>query len=102
LVSDLTVVDQEGHGDFYLVPLAEVGEIPQLLGHCIEKVVFGNQPVTLIYAPDSNPERGGLLAAGYETSRPMSSTFPKGEPIAWTERLLVIRSYVERAVHYRV
>ncbi|MBM3240638.1 DUF4277 domain-containing protein [Candidatus Poribacteria bacterium] len=96
------------HGDFYLLPLAEVGERKKLLSDCIKKVVLGNQPTTLIYAPNSKnavvsresglsslPEKGGLLAAGDETFRPMISTFPNGESIAWTERLLVIRSYSE-------
>ncbi len=82
-----TRADILAHGDFYLVPLAKVGEVPQLLDLCVERVVAGNQTATLIF----NNER--LLAAGYETTRSQSYTSPEGQSVSWEERLLVIRSF---------
>ena len=88
-----TRADIACHGDFYLLPLAAVGEIPQLLSACIESAGSGNQPATLIYAPCASPEGLGLVAAGYERTREQSGPLPTGKPFVWTERLLVIRSY---------
>lgn len=80
------------HGDFYLVPLAEVGEVPQLLAQCIEKVVSGDQTATLIYGQKGKADFPDLIAAGYETSRSLSYASSDGKPLTWEERLLVIRS----------
>lgn len=54
-------------GDFYLVPLANVGEVPKLLDQCIERIVSGEQPATLIFdnTEDITPR---LIAAGYQTA----------------------------------
>lgn len=86
--------DIVAHGDFYLVPLAKVGEIPNLFDRLIEKVVAADQEVkanpallaTLIF----DNER--LLAYGYETTRLQNYTSPEGKKSTWEERLLVIRS----------
>jgi len=87
-----TRADIVAHGDFYLVPLAKVGEVPQLLAQCIEQIVAGDQPATLIYSQDQKGKFPGLLAAGYETTRVQSYTTPEGKTLTWEERLLVIRS----------
>lgn len=84
--------DIVAHGDFYLVPLARVGEVPQLLSDCIERVVEGDQPATLIFDQADPADSQRLLAAGYETTRSQSYTSPEGQPWTWEERLLVIRS----------
>ena len=42
-----TRADIVAHGDFYLVPLAKVGEVPQLLSDCIDRIVAVYQPATL-------------------------------------------------------
>lgn len=76
----------QAHGDFYLVPLAKVGEIKQLLFDCVENIVSDEQMATLIFDNQS------LLAAGYETTRPQSYTSPEGQEHTWEERLLVVRS----------
>ena len=63
-----TRADIAQHGDFYLVPLAKVGEIKQLLEHCVETIVSGTQEVkakptllaTLIY----DAQKKHLIAAG--------------------------------------
>ena len=83
-----TRADIVAHGDFYLVPLAKVGDIKQLLDDCVHTVVAGEQTATLIFDTDKQC----LLAAGYETTRVQSYTSPEGENYTWDERLLVIRS----------
>ena len=55
--------------DYYLVPLAEVGEVPQLLTASVETSVAGAQAATLIYAHDDQGQPTALIAAGYETQR---------------------------------
>lgn len=86
-----TRADIVAHDDFYLVPLAEVGEVPQLLTQCVEKVVAGEQ-VTLIYSQDGPDDSPHLLATGYETTRSQSYTSPEGHSLTWEERLLVLCS----------
>lgn len=80
------------NGDFYLVPLANVGEVPKVLDQAIGRIVDGQQPATLIFdnAGESNNPR--LIAAGYQTTRKQSIRLPTGGRYTWTERLLVIRS----------
>jgi transposase len=88
----VTRADVVAHGDFYLVPLAEVGKVPQLLAQCIEQIVAGDQTATLIYSQGGEGEPPRLLAAGYETTRSQSYAPSEGKPLTWKERLLVIRS----------
>lgn len=87
-----TRADLVAHGDHYLVPLAEVGEVPRLLAQGVEQVVAGEQTATLVWAQGGSEASPRLLAAGYETSRPQSYAGPDGQSYAWQERLLVIRS----------
>jgi len=84
-----TRADIDAHDDFYLVPLAKVGEVKELLDHLIENLVTGEQMATLIF--DHQKQR--LLAAGYETTRVQSYTSAEGTSHTWEERLLVIRSF---------
>lgn len=85
------------HNDYYLVPLAEVGKVPVLLADCIEAVVAGDQPATLIYTQGDAAASPQLAAAGYETCRSQSDTLPDGTLVTWDERLLVVRSLGEAA-----
>lgn len=84
--------DIVAHGDFYLIPLAKVGEVPQLLDACLDKIVDGDQTATLIFDETSGTDSPRLIAAGYETTRSQSHTGSFGGSITWEERLLVIRS----------
>ena len=88
----VTRADIVANDDFYLVPLAEVGEVPQLLTDSVEAIVAGSQTATLIYAHDDQGQPTTLIAAGYETQRTQTYTPPAGEAIVWTERVLVIRT----------
>ena len=39
-------------GDFYLVPLAKVGDVPKLYEQCIEQIRSSEQQATLIYSTE--------------------------------------------------
>jgi transposase len=83
-----TRADIVAHGDFYLVPLAKVGETKQLLGDCVETIVAGEQTARLIF----NHDQKCLIASGYETTVKRCYTSTDGKEYSWDERLLVIRS----------
>lgn len=83
-----TRADIVAHGDFYLVPLAKVGDTKRLLEDCVENMVAGEETARLIFNPDQNR----LIAAGYETTITRSYTSSDGVEHSWLERLLVIRS----------
>lgn len=85
-------------GDYYLMPLALTGEVPELLTTLLEPVWKGEQPLERIYAPVSEESGAGesetkekLLALGYEVTR-WQETVVDGQPVAWEERLLVVYS----------
>lgn len=80
------------HGDFYLIPLAKVGEVPQRLDDGSDKWVDGDQTPTLICDGPPQTEKPRLIAAGYETTRSQSDTGSFGQSLTWEERLLVSRS----------
>ena len=79
--------------DFYLVPLSNPGEVPHLLAECVDSVVDGDRPATLIFNKTSDSETPQLVSAGYETHREQSHTLAGGQPYSWKERVLVIRSH---------
>ena len=90
-----TRADIVAAGDFYLMPLTQVGEIPELLSECIDNVVYGTQEATLIFSDSDTETEQRLVAAGYETTRSQSHTFATAQSIPWTERLLVVRSFAD-------
>lgn len=87
---------QDG-GDYYLMPLAQTGEVPELLAALLEPVWDKRQPLQRIYAPsgeDTGEEteaKAELLALGYEVTRPQKAKV-NGERVLWEERLLVVYS----------
>ncbi len=75
-------------GDYYLMPLAQTGEVPQLLAELLERVWAKEQPLHPIHAPedeatDARPE---LLALGFETTRRQEARV-EGQAVVWEERL---------------
>lgn len=82
-------------GDYYLMPLAQTGEVPQLLNGLLQPVWNGQQPLERIYAPtDEESDNKGaetkkLLALGYEVTRSQEAVV-EGQPVAWEERVLVV------------
>lgn len=86
------------HGnDYYLTPLAMVGETPELLAAWLEPVWAGEQDLTPIFLPEDLPEDGQApdpelaIAEGFVISRSQGATVD-GEQIEWGERCLVVRS----------
>jgi transposase len=84
-------------GDYYLMPLAQTGEVPELLIGLLQPVWNGQQPLERIYAPtdEESDNRGAetkkLLALGYEVTRSQEAVV-EGQPVAWEERVLVVYS----------
>jgi transposase len=77
-------------GDFYLVPLAKVGEVPKLYDQCVSRIVSGAQEATLIYKTNTLGQSTELIAAGYQTTRPQEATKASGQRYTWEERILVV------------
>ena len=72
-------------GDYYLTVLSLRSEARHDIADWISAAVEGSQTLDLVWRD------GDLLAAGYELSRPLSAAV-NGQPVAWTERVLVVRS----------
>lgn len=83
------------NGDFYLVPLARVGEVPALREQCLHRIISGSQSATLVYNRDDEGQSTQLVAAGYQTTRSQTTTLASGETFTWQERILVVRSLAE-------
>ncbi|MDP6736701.1 MAG: hypothetical protein QF732_09425, partial [Nitrospinaceae bacterium] len=79
-------------GDFYLVPLAKVGEVAKRFDGWVSDIVKGEQPATLIYQTDDQGQPTDLIAGGYQTTRCQQVVSVTGEAYTWDERILVIRS----------
>jgi transposase len=83
-------------GDYYLMPLARTGEVPELMVSLLEPVWKGEQPLERIYTPageesDEGEAEKKLVALGYEVTRWQRASLD-GQPVAWEERLLVVYS----------
>jgi transposase len=78
------------HEDYYLVPLPQTGEVPELFGSWVDAVVAGNQEVELLYGED---EKGNTtrFGAGYELERQCQVEIG-GEVFAWSERVQLVKS----------
>lgn len=74
------------HGDFYLMPLPMLGETVALFERSVEAIVAGEQCATLVWDEQT------LLGAGYEFVREQTATH-NGESLAWSERVLMMRSH---------
>ncbi len=91
---------QDG-GDYYLMPLAQTGEVPELLARLLAPVWGKRQLLAQVWAPpemegddgeqEEGTARGGLLALGYETSRPQEGLV-EGRRVSWQEQILVVYS----------
>jgi transposase len=72
-------------GDYYLTVLSLRSEARHDIAGWISTAVEGSQTLDLVWRD------GDLLAAGYELSRTLSASV-NGQPVTWTERVLVVRS----------
>ncbi|MCP4420641.1 MAG: IS1634 family transposase, partial [Chloroflexi bacterium] len=83
--------------DFYLTPLAYIGETPALLQKAVQQWSNGKREAEYIHWAEDIPPDGAepdpekAIAIGFETSRPQI-TDVNGEKIVWQERCLFIRS----------
>ena len=86
-------------GDYYLMPLALVGDIPALLDEQLDKLAGGEVELTPVYLPDDLPtDPDGeldptlVIAEGFEITRQQEATLKDGTVVTWPERLLIVRS----------
>jgi transposase len=82
-----TRADLVAHGDYYLMPLPLTGETGEQLETWIGAMVDGMQLADLIW------DDGCLLGGGYEFERSLRAEV-SGQPVAWVERVQVVRSQV--------
>ncbi len=80
-----TRADLVAHGDYDLMPLPLTGETGAQLEAWIGAVVEGDQPADLIW------DDGRLRGGGYEFARLLRAEV-SGQPVAWVERVQVVRS----------
>jgi len=94
-----------GH-DYYLTPLAHLKDEPKLLDELLDGWGGREEEMARIFLPEDRPGSTELaerpngdepdpelaVACGFEVERPRRARV-KGQPVVWTERLLVIRSF---------
>ncbi len=80
-------------GDYYLMPLARIGKVPELLQSLLGSIQQSKQHLQRIRAPGTNRDEAQtkLLAAGCEANRTQEAKLD-GKTITWQERLLVVFS----------
>ena len=76
-------------GEYYLVPLPLGKEAAATVAAWQAAGTDGTSPLTLVWRGED--EAATLLGGGYETTRPQAATVD-GQPVAWDERLVVLRS----------
>lgn len=85
-------------GDFYLTPLADQKDEPELLAQVLENWLEQGAAARPIFLPedqpgdDKSPSLNKAVACGFEVTRSRQAVV-EGSQIEWEERLLVIRSY---------
>jgi transposase len=78
-------------GDYYLTPLAQTGDIPELMKELLKPVWNKEQSLELIY-PLADEAKPKAIALGYETTRSQETILTNQHKMKWTERLLVVYS----------
>ena len=88
--------------DFYLLPLALVGETPAELTSQLQRLATGEVALTAIYlpadlaaAPDQPPDPALALAEGFETTIQRTAEIvvnDQPQTVTWQERVLGVRS----------
>lgn len=85
--------------DYYLMPLAMVGDLPALLDEQLDRVSAREVDLIPIYLPEDLPTDPGeepdpelAIAEGFEIVRQQEATLEDGTVVIWQERLLIIRS----------
>jgi transposase len=84
--------------DYYLTPLADQKDEPELLAELLKPWQGREGEATCIFLPEDMLAEGQLpdpdkaIAVGFETTR-QRSTESGGQTVTWEERLLVVRSF---------
>ena len=71
----------------YLMPLAQVGQVPEQLAAWVAAAVTGQVPLQSIRDVSGHQR----LGEGYEIKRRLTAT-SETEPVRWVERVLIVRS----------
>jgi transposase len=77
--------------DYYLTPLPQTGEVPDLFATWIDAVVDGCQAVELLYGVDDKGN-STLFGAGYELERQCQLAMGE-ELFEWSERVQLVKSF---------
>jgi transposase len=78
-------------GDYYLTPLAQTGDVPELMEELLKPVWNKEQPLELIY-PLTDEIKPKAIALGYEITRGQEAMLANQQKMEWEERLLVVYS----------
>jgi transposase len=86
----------QASGDYYLMPLARTGKVPELLLELLQPVWEKKQPLERVYTPDAEgvdrqEEKRKTLALVYEATRQQEADM-EGQTLSWQERVLVVYS----------
>lgn len=77
--------------DYYLTPLAQTGDIPELMKELLKPVWNKKQSLELIH-PTTDETKPKAIALGYEITRGQWAMLANQQKMAWEERLLMIYS----------
>lgn len=88
--------------NYYLMPLARVGQLPEHLSAWIDAAVQGQAPVVELLATEGQT----VLGQGYELMRTQTHEL-EGGPVTWQERVLLVQArdrtqQTTRALHARL
>lgn len=75
-------------GNHYRMPLAQTGRLPEQMAHWVSAALEGDVELRPLRDTDGRT----VLGEGYELTRRQASTRPDGRPLAWNERVLVVRA----------
>ena len=78
-------------GDYYLTPLAQIGDVPGLMEELLKPVWNKEQSLELIY-PLTDEIKPKAIALGYEVTRGQEAMLANQQKMEWEERLLVVYS----------
>ena len=81
----------QAEGDYYLTPLAQIGDIPELMEELLKPVWNKEQSLELIY-PLNDETKPKAIALGYEITRGQEAMLANQQKMEWEERLLMVYS----------
>jgi len=77
--------------DYYLTPLAQIGDVPELMEELLKPVWSKEQSLELIY-PLTDEVNSKAMALGYEVTRSQEVVLANQHKMEWEERLLMVYS----------